>query len=104
MGKGTSYCIHVLGSAILTLSQVPGWNPMFLYVVHSYLSFISEQFPFHFWTYHLITSFTIITSIHLVVSHPSLIPPIFLYVRLIYPDFLWILVSLVSSLFRFSSI
>ena len=74
------------------------------YVVHSYLSFVSEWFLLCFRTYHLVTSFTIITSVHLVVSHPSLIPPIFLYVHLIYPDFLWILVSLVSSLFHFSSI
>ena len=90
----------MLGSQILTLSQVPGWDLMFPYIVHSYPSFVSEQFLFRFQTYHLITSFTIITSIHLVVSHPSLIPPIFLYVHLIYLDFLQIHVSLVSSLFH----
>ena len=44
---------------------------MALYIVHSYLSFVSEQFLLCFQTYHLVTSFTIITSIHLVVSHLS---------------------------------
>ena len=68
-----SYFIFVclLGSVILTLSQVPRRDPMFPYIVCSYLPFVSEQFPFHFQTYHLVTSFTIITSIHLVVSHLS---------------------------------
>ena len=90
----------VLGSVILTLSQVPGQDLMFPYIVRSYFPFVSEQFPFHFRTYHLITSFTIITSVHLVVSHLSLIPPIFLYIHLIYLDFLRICVSSVSSLFH----
>ena len=72
--------------------------------IHSSLSLISKQVLLHFWTYHLITPFTLVTSIHLVLSHPSLFPLIFLYVHLTYPDFLWIPVSSVSSLFPLSSI
>ena len=85
----------VLGSAILPPSRVPEWNPMVPYVVHPCLSSASVRLPPHFRTYHLCHPFTIITSVHLVASHPSLIPPIFLHVRLIYPDFLQIRVSCV---------
>ena len=42
--------------------------------------------------------------IPLVLSHPSLFPLIFLYVRLTYPDFPQIPISSVSSLFPLSSI
>ena len=67
-------------------------------------SFVSGWFLLHFQTYHLVTPFTLVTSIHLVLSHPSLFPPISLYVRLTYLDSLWIPVSSVSSLFPLSSI
>ena len=45
----------VLGSVILPPSHVPRWNLMVLYVVRSYLSFVSGWFPLHFWTYQLVT-------------------------------------------------
>ena len=67
-------------------------------------SFVSGRFLLHFRTYRLVTPFTLVTSIHLVLSHPSLSPPIFLYVRLTYLDSLWIPISPVSSLFPLSSI
>ena len=72
--------------------------------IHSSLSLISEWVLLHFQTYHLITPFTLVTSIHLVLSHPSLFPLIFLYVCLTYPDFLRIPISSVPSLFPLSSI
>ena len=65
------------------------------YIVHPGLSFASEWLPLCFWTSHLITPFTYFTSVHLSICHSSLIPPIFLYVCLIYPDFLQIHVSCV---------
>ena len=68
---------------------------MVLYIVRPGLSFTSKWLPLHFWTSHLITPFTYFTSVHLLICHPSLIPLIFLYVCLIYPDFLWIHVSCV---------
>ena len=67
-------------------------------------SFVSGRFPLRFWTYHLVTPFTLVTSIHLVLSYPSLFPLIFLYIRLTYLDSLRIPVSSVSSLFPLSSI
>ena len=85
----------LLGSAILPPSCVPERNPIVPYVVRPCLSSASVWLPPHSRTYHPVTSFTIITSVHLVASHPSLIPPIFLHVCLIYPDFLWIRVSCV---------
>ena len=81
--------ICVLGSAILPPSRIPEWNPIVPYVVRPCLSSTSVWLPPHSRTYHPVT------SVHLVASHPSLIPPIFLHVRLIYPDFLWIHVSCV---------
>ena len=122
----------LLGSVILTLSQAPGWDPMFPYIVRSYLPFVSEQFLFHIQAYHLVLGSAILppsripkrnlmfpyvvlpyvflcfqpvsashpdlsplyctshyltsfTSVHLSISHPSPVPPIFLSVRLDYP-------------------
>ena len=43
--------ISMLGSAILPPSRVPEWNPRTLYVVCTYLSFISDWFPPRFQTY-----------------------------------------------------
>ena len=43
--------IEVLGSAILPPSRVPEQNPRTLYVVRTYLSFVSDQFPPCFQTY-----------------------------------------------------
>ena len=68
---------------------------MVLYVVCPGLSFTSKWLPLRFWTSHLITPFTYFTSVHLLICHSSLIPPIFLYVCLIYLDFLQICVSCV---------
>ena len=41
----------VLGSVILPPSRIPEWNPRTLYVVHTYLSFVSGRFPPRFRTY-----------------------------------------------------
>ena len=68
---------------------------MVLYIVHPCLSFTSERLLLRFWTSHLVTPFTYFTSVHLSICHSSLIPLIFLYVHLIYPDFLQIHVSCV---------
>ena len=72
--------------------------------IHPSLSLVSKWVPLRFRTYHLITPLTLVTSVHLVLSHPSLFPPIFLYVCLTYPDSLRIPISSVSSLFPLSSI
>ena len=85
----------LLGSQILPPSCVPEQNLMVLYVVHPGLSFASEWLLLCFQTSHLITPFTYFTSVHLLICHSSLIPPIFLYVHLIYLDFLWICISCV---------
>ena len=41
----------VLGSAILPPSHVPKQNPRTPYIVHTYLSFVSDWFPPRFQTY-----------------------------------------------------
>ena len=45
------YSRDLLGSAILPPSRVPKQNPRTLYVVRTYLSFVSNQFPPRFRTY-----------------------------------------------------
>ena len=97
MGRNqfTMDVVVVLGSAILPPSHVPERNLMVPYVVRPGLSFASEWLPLCFWTSYLITPFTYFTSVHLLICHSSLIPPIFLYVHLIYLDFLQICISCV---------
>ena len=79
----------LLGSAILPPSHVPERNPMFPYIalLCVFLCFrpVSashlDSSPLYC-TSHYFTSFT---SVHLSISHPSPVPPIFLSVRLDYP-------------------
>ena len=101
-GERTRVSLHssfLLGSAILPPSHVPKQNLRTLYVVRTYLSFISDQFPPCFRPVSTLlpdlsppccTSpyFTFFTSIHLLISHLSPIPPIFPSARLCYLDFL----------------
>ena len=78
----------MLGSAILPPSRVPEWNPRTPYVVCTYSSFVSDRFPPRFQTYlsvPYITLFHLFTSVHLLISHLSPVPPIFPSVCLCYP-------------------
>ena len=98
----------MLGSVILPPSHVPEQNLMFPYVVLLYVFLCfqpdSTLHPDLSPLYYTSRYFTPFTSVHLVLSHPSLFPPIFLYVRLTYLDFPRIPISSVSSLFPLSSI
>ena len=78
----------LLGLQILTLSRVPEQDPTFPYIVILISSLISEQLPLRIRTCHLgnlSLVFTCFTSVHLLISHPSLVPPIFLSVCLDFP-------------------
>ena len=94
-GHSPTYYKQLLGSVILPPSCVPEQNPMVPYIVCPGLSFTSGWLLLHFQTSQLVTPFTYFTYIHLSICHSSLIPPIFLYVCLIYLDFLQIHVSCV---------
>ena len=79
----------LLGSVILPPSHIPKWNPMFPYVVLLYVflcfrlvSASHLDLSLLYYTSHYLTSFTFV---HLSISHPSPVPPVFLSVRLEYP-------------------
>ena len=88
MTQTIGHAEYLLGSAILPPSRVPKQNPMFLYVVllYAFLCFrpVSALHPDLSPLYCTSQYFTSFTSVHLSISHPSPVPPIFLSVRLDY--------------------
>ena len=62
--SGSLHSIQVLGSVILPPSRVPKRNPRTPYVVHTYLSFVSDRFPPHFRTYLSVLYITLFHLLH----------------------------------------